>query len=82
MMSATAAKKPSYPDSCPQCQETTGWPFSAGTCDRPGVIVVKLRCQKCGHEWIADGPPPTMQSVTSWPRRSDGSKNGPRFGRL
>ena len=64
-------KKPSYPDTCPLCESATGWPFSAGTCERPGVIVVKLRCQKCGHEWIADAPKPTMASVQLWPRRPD-----------
>ena len=78
-MSAAAAK-PSYPHSCPMCKGVTGWPFSAGTCDRPGVIVIKLRCQKCGYEWMTDAPKPAMASVKLWPKRPDRRRNGPRFG--
>jgi hypothetical protein len=72
-------KTPSYPDSCPHCQNLTGWPVSAGTCDRPGVIVVKLRCQKCGREWIADAPKPVTAAVTSWLRRSDRRRDWPKL---
>jgi len=80
-MSAPPAK-PSYPHCCPQCQDQAGWPFSAGTCDRPGVIVVKLRCQKCGHEWSTDAPKPAMAPVTLWTKRPDRRRNGPNFGSL
>jgi hypothetical protein len=62
--------KPSYPACCPACQESKGWPYAAGTCDRPGVIVVKLRCGACNHEWRADGPPPAMAVAGLWPRQS------------
>lgn len=65
-----SAKKSAYPANCPQCHAVTGWPFSAGTCDRPGVIVVKLRCQDCGHEWSADAPKSTMASVGPLPNRT------------
>jgi len=74
-------KKPPYPDNCPQCENTTGWPVSAGTCDRPGVIVVKLKCQQCGHEWVADAPKPASASV-SWPRRPDRRRDWPKLGVL
>ena len=62
-------KDPSYPESCPKCRSSSGWPYSAGTCDRPGVITVKLRCQQCGHEWVTDAPKAPMASVTLLPRR-------------
>jgi hypothetical protein len=73
-------KKPSYPESCPKCRTASGWPYSAGTCDRPGVITVKLRCQQCGHEWGADAPKVTMASVTVLPRRD--RRSGTRHGIL
>jgi len=66
----STAKNPFYPEACPECRCDTGWPYSAGTCDRPGVIVVKLRCQSCGHEWTADAPK-TDVAVALWPRRPD-----------
>ena len=62
-------KKPCYPESCPQCEAATGWPYSAGTCDRPGVIVVKLRCRSCGHEWSGEAPEAPIVQVALWPRR-------------
>ncbi|HET9703323.1 MAG TPA: hypothetical protein VFP85_04760 [Vicinamibacterales bacterium] len=62
-------KNPSYPESCPKCCSSSGWPYSAGTCDRPGVITVKLRCQQCGHEWGTDAPKAPAASVTLLPRR-------------
>jgi hypothetical protein len=43
-------------------------PYSAGTCDRPGVIVVKLRCRECGHEWTGEAPKASMASVALWPK--------------
>jgi hypothetical protein len=60
---------PVYPACCPQCHELKGWPFSAGTCDRPGVIVVRLRCGNCHNEWTADVPKPAMATVGAWPGR-------------
>lgn len=57
-----------YPECCPQCQSATGWPYSAGTCDRPGVIVVKLRCQACAHEWTGEVPKAPVAAVRLWPR--------------
>ena len=67
---SSAKKPPVYPANCPHCSQNSGWPFSAGTCDRPGVIVVKLRCGRCGHEWIADAPQSAMATVSLWPTRN------------
>jgi hypothetical protein len=66
----STTKKPFYPESCPECHGDTGWPYSAGTCDRPDVIRVKLRCQRCGHEWSGDAPDAPV-AVALWPRRPD-----------
>jgi hypothetical protein len=65
-----ATTKPQYPACCPKCLEKNGWPYAAGTCDRPGVIVVKLRCGTCHTEWRADAPPPVMAVAGLWPRQS------------
>jgi hypothetical protein len=67
----STTKKPYYPESCPKCQSDEGWPYSAGTCHRPGVIVVKLRCRACAHEWTGDAPKAPMSTVALWPRRPD-----------
>jgi hypothetical protein len=60
-----------YPADCPHCREAEGWPYSAGTCDRPGIIVVKLRCKKCDGEWIADAPKSVMATASYWPKRQN-----------
>lgn len=65
----SAKKLPAYPATCPNCLEPSGWPFSAGTCERPEVIVVKLRCQVCTGEWTADAPKPAMAMAGYWPAR-------------
>jgi hypothetical protein len=44
-----------YPERCPKCDAVAGWPYAAGTCDKPGVILVRLRCAKCEKEWANDG---------------------------
>ena len=64
----TITNQPSYPECCQRCHEAAGWPYSAGTCDRPGVIVVKLRCHKCGHEWSSEAPKAPTAQVSTWPR--------------
>jgi hypothetical protein len=74
-------KKPTYPESCPKCEAANGWPYSAGTCDRPGVIVVKLRCQACGHEWSGEAPKAPMASVGLWPKRPDRRRSTHRHSR-
>lgn len=75
----SAMKHPFYPESCPECREATGWPYSAGTCERPDVIRVKLRCQNCGHEWAGDAPSAPV-TVALWPRRPDRRRaNNPRY---
>ena len=66
---------PRYPECCPKCLQRSGLPFSAGTCERPDIITVKLRCQACGHEWTADAPKAPMSSVTLWHKRSDRRRN-------
>jgi hypothetical protein len=43
-----------YPAGCPACSDSAGWPYAAGTCDRPEVIVVKLKCRACGHTWTME----------------------------
>jgi hypothetical protein len=63
----TTSAQPTYPACCPSCQEANGWPYSAGTCDRPGVIVVKLRCKVCQHEWTDDAPKAAAAIVAAWP---------------
>jgi hypothetical protein len=64
----STSNKPFYPESCPECRSKNGMPYSAGTCDRPGVIVVKLRCRECGHEWTGEAPKASMASVALWPK--------------
>jgi hypothetical protein len=57
-----------YPERCPKCRAAAGLPYSAGTCERPGVILVKLRCQSCRHEWSSEAPPASADSVILSPR--------------
>jgi len=64
----TITNQPSYPECCPQCHEAAGWPYAAGTCERPGVIIVKLRCQKCSCEWSSEAPKAPIVQVSTWPR--------------
>ena len=45
---------PLYPAVCHACKERDAWPYSAGTCERHEIIIVKLRCKSCGHEWTAE----------------------------
>jgi hypothetical protein len=61
---------PEYPATCPHCHDTKGWPFAAGTCERTNVIVVKLRCRECSHEWTADAPSSVMVAASFWPVRN------------
>lgn len=64
----TITNQASYPECCPQCHEAAGWPYAAGTCERPGVIVVTLRCQHCSHEWASEAPKAPIVQVSVWPR--------------
>ena len=75
-----ATKHPSYPEQCPHCEAEAGWPFSAGTCERPGIIIVHVRCQHCGQAWISDAPKAPMASVTLWTKRPDRRRTRHRAG--
>jgi len=55
---------PSYPEYCPHCSEAAGWPYAAGTCEKPDVIVVRLRCSKCNYEWRAEAQKAPLSTVT------------------
>ena len=37
---------------CPECRRPDGDPYLTTTVrDRPGVVVVMMRCRSCRHEW-------------------------------
>jgi hypothetical protein len=55
-------------------------PYAAGTCDKPEVILVQLRCRDCGHEWAAEAPKVPLSSFAVWPRRD--RRRSPQRGNL